>query len=70
MKDAEESGKMVTVEGGWAICPVCRYKHLKRVHENETAALVFIHCRHCKNEIPLTLKQGQCFQSQSQLIGR
>lgn len=61
---------MVTVEGGWAVCPVCRNRHLKRVRPDETAELVFIQCRRCKNEIPLTLKQGQCFQSQGQQTRR
>jgi len=65
-----DSGRMITVEGGWAHCPVCGWRHLKRVRPDETAALVFIQCRRCKNEIPLTLKQGQCFQSQGQPIGR
>ena len=54
---------MVSVRDGWVSCPVCGTK-LKRVRPDETAALVYVYCRRCKNEIPLTLKQGQCFQSQ------
>lgn len=61
-----KTDKMITVKNGWAICPICREPRFKRVRPNETAALVYVHCRRCKNDIPLMLKQGQCFESQGQ----
>ena len=51
---------------GWITCPICRNKHLKRVYPDEAAALIYVHCRRCKNEIPIKLNQGQCLQGQSQ----
>lgn len=60
------SGIIQASPDGWLKCPICGYSRLKKVQPDESAELVFIHCRRCKNEIPLTLKQGQSFQSQSQ----
>ena len=62
--------KIVSVKDGWVACPVCGNNRLKRVRPDESAALVFIHCRRCKNDIPLMLKQGQCFESQGQHAAR
>jgi len=61
-----KTDKIAVTEGGWISCPICGYKRLKRVRPDETAVLVYIHCRQCKNDIPIELKQGQCFQSQGQ----
>lgn len=66
MTGAEFSARIVAVRDGWAVCPICGNRRLKRVRPDESAALVFIHCRRCKNDIPLTLKQGQCFEGQGQ----
>lgn len=66
LTDNGKNGKMVTVREGWIACPICGNNRLKRVRPDETAALVYIHCRRCKNDIPITLKQGQCFESQGQ----
>lgn len=65
----ENSGK-IAVRDGWITCPICGNNRLKRVRPDETAARVYIHCRRCKNDIPLTLKQGQCFESQGQQDAR
>lgn len=40
---------------GWVTCPVCGYKKLKRVHPDEEAARVYIHCPRCKHDIPMAL---------------
>lgn len=61
-----KSGKIISVKDGWVTCPVCGYNRLKLVRPDESAALVYIHCRRCKNDIPLVLKQGQCFESRGQ----
>ena len=61
-----ESGRINTSPDEWISCPICGYNRLKKRKPDESADLVYIHCRRCKNDIPLTLKQGQSFQSQSQ----
>ena len=66
LTDPVQSGKMNVIKDGWLSCPICGYPRLKRVRPDETAALVYIHCRRCKNDIPLTLKQGQSLQGQGQ----
>ena len=66
LTDAPKFGKILPSKDGWISCPICGNNRLKRVRPNETAALVYIHCRRCKNDIPLVLKQGQCFESQGQ----
>ena len=61
-----KTGRMITVRDGWIACPVCGNSRLKRLRPDEDAASVYIHCRRCKNDIKLTLKQGQCLQGQGQ----
>lgn len=60
--------RIIPTKAGWIACPVCGYPRLKKISEDESAELVYIHCRRCKNEIPLTLKQGQSLQGQSQRV--
>ena len=61
-----KTGRMILIKDGWLTCPICGNNRLKRVRPDETAELVYIHCRRCKNDIPMVLKQGQCFESQGQ----
>lgn len=56
---------IAAVKDGWITCPICRSK-LKKVRLDESADLIYLHCRQCKNDIPITLKKGQCFQSRGQ----
>lgn len=65
LTDHESYGK-ITVKNGWIKCPICGDNRLKLIRPDEVADLVYIHCRRCKNDIPLTLKQGQSFKSQGQ----
>ena len=60
------SDKLKASRDGWITCPICGNNRLKRLRPDEAAELVYIHCRRCKNDIPFTLKQGQCFESQGQ----
>lgn len=60
--------KIIPIKDGWVSCPICSNRRLKKIRPSESADLVYVHCRVCKNDIPLTLKQGQCFQSQSQRV--
>lgn len=57
---------MEPAKQGWIRCPVCGNTHLKKVFPDETADLVYIHCKKCKNYIPLTLKNGVCLHGQGQ----
>lgn len=66
LTETRKSDRIVRVKDGWAACPICGNSRLKLVRPDETAELVYIHCRRCKNDIPLVLKQGQCFESQGQ----
>lgn len=66
LTETPKTGRIITSKDGWLTCPICGNSRLKRVRPDETAALVYIHCRRCKNDIPLTLKQGQCLQGQGQ----
>lgn len=65
MTDKRKSA-IIQVKNGWIKCPICGDNRLKMIRPDEDADLVYIHCRRCKNDIPLTLKQGQSFQSQGQ----
>lgn len=60
------SGRISMSPDEWITCPICGYNRLKKRRPEESAELVYIHCRRCKNDIPLTLKQGQSYESQSQ----
>lgn len=67
MQASTKYGRMLPVRDGWVACPRCRRnKHLKRVSPDEDAERVGVFCRDCKNEIFLTIKQGQCYESRSQ----
>ena len=66
LTETRKSDRIVRVKDGWAACPICGNGRLKLVRPDETAELVYIHCRRCKHDIPLMLKPGQCFQSQGQ----
>ena len=60
--------KIIPTKDGYIVCPVCGYPRLKKLTPDESAELVYIHCRRCKNDIPLTLKKGQSLQGQSQRV--
>lgn len=52
---AEAKVVEVPAKEGWAACPICGNNRLKRIHPGETAGLVYVFCRRCKNEIPLRI---------------
>ncbi|MBQ9685044.1 MAG: hypothetical protein IJV41_00660 [Oscillospiraceae bacterium] len=67
LKPGSKYGRILTVEDGWLTCPNCRRnKRLKRIEPTEDAERVGVFCRDCKNEIYITIKQGQCYESRSQ----
>lgn len=67
MKPQTIHGKMLTVRNGYLICPRCRRnKQLYKIHPGDEAKRVTLYCRDCKQEIPIIIDQGQCFESRSQ----
>lgn len=66
LTDTGVSDKITVTEPGWITCPICRNPRLKKVLPGERADLIFCHCRRCKNEIPIELKQDQSLQGQGQ----
>ena len=60
-------GRMLTVKGGWLICPVCkRNKHVSRIPPDATGTRIAVFCRDCKTEFRIDIDKGQCFESRSQ----
>ena len=67
LHNATERGKMLLVEDGFLVCPVClRNKHLKRIGHNERGENIVCYCRSCKQETVVDIEQGQCYMSRSQ----
>lgn len=62
MTGREKSAKINT-QDGWVRCPICGNNRLKKVQPDESAELVRIHCRRCKNDIAIRIDKGQCFES-------
>ena len=59
-------GRMLTVKGGWLICPVCRRnKHLLRIPPDTIATRLPVYCRDCKSELLIDIDAGQCYESRS-----
>ena len=58
---------MLTVEGGWLICPRCGHK-VKRIAADESAERVLVYCkaRECKSEFYIRITEGRCFESRGQ----
>lgn len=65
MQNQEKSDKMLTVEDGYLVCPVCRHKHLMKILPYTVATGVVAFCRYCKTENIVDIDRGQCFESRS-----
>lgn len=67
MQAVQEHGKLLTVKGGYLVCPTCRRnKRVMRVPQDAVATRVVAYCRDCKREHIVDMEQGQCFESRSQ----
>ena len=67
MQEYRKHGKMLTVRGGYLVCPTCkRNKRLLRVERRTKAEDLVVYCRDCKSEHVVNIEQGQCFESRSQ----
>lgn len=56
---------MKTNENGWVACPECGGKWLHKIEPDEDCKRLCLVCRNCKRKIYLTIREGQCFKSQS-----
>ena len=45
LTETGKSDRIIRVKDGWAACPICGNGRLKLVRPDETAELVYIHCR-------------------------
>lgn len=67
MQLRENCGKMLTTEGGYLVCPICkRNRRVKRISADEQAKNLILYCRDCKTEFRVDIVRGQCFESRSQ----
>ena len=67
LTDGAKSGKLLSTEDGWIICPRCkRNKRLKRIYPGEEAERVGLYCRDCRRVIYVRIHRGQSFESQGQ----
>ncbi len=52
MQNLDFRGKILTVEGGWLVCPVCsRNRRLLRILPQTKAQDLPLYCKRCGNEI-------------------
>lgn len=67
MQANEKHGKMLTVKGGYLVCPTCRRnKRLMKINPDTVATRAVVYCRDCKTEHIVDIERGQCFESRSQ----
>ena len=63
MQANEKHGKMLTVKGGYLVCPTCRRnKRLMKINPDATAERITVYCRDCKTEHKIDIENGQCFE--------
>lgn len=64
MQSQEFRGKILTVQDGWLVCPICnRNRRVKRITQDERAENLLLFCRDCKNEFRVDIAEGECFES-------
>lgn len=61
MERDKQTGRVeLRVEGGWAVCPVCRRnRRLLRVDAGTRAKGLPVYCRYCKHEITVDVEDGR-----------
>ena len=68
LTEYRKSDRIIRVKDGWAACPICGNGRLKLVRPDETAELVYIHCRRCKNDIRLCLNRASALRARASMI--
>ena len=64
LRSGSNRGKMLTVEDGYLICPVCRQnRKLQPVTPETRATRLPVYCRRCKHRIVVDIENGLCFES-------
>lgn len=67
MQSLQFRGRMLTVKGGYLVCPTCKVnKRLMKINPDTVARRAVAYCRSCKTEHIVDIEQGQCFESRSQ----
>ena len=67
MQTVANRGKILTVRGGYLVCPNCRKnRHLIQVKPDTEARNLVLYCRVCKTEHIVDIVKGECFQSHGQ----
>lgn len=57
-------GKILAVQDGWLVCPICnRNRRVKRITQDERAENLLLFCRDCKSEFRVDIAEGECFES-------
>lgn len=67
MKNTAERDIMLTVRGGYLVCPRCLVnRKVVKVDPDTTARNLAVFCRTCKLQLKIDIVEGQCFESRSQ----
>ena len=67
LRMAAECDRILPTAGGYLVCPKCRRnKHLLKLSPETEATGLIVYCRDCKTEFKINIRQGRCFESQSQ----
>ena len=77
MQSQQKHGKILTVRGGYLVCPSCEEnkrvcpncvvnRRLMKINPDTAARRVVVYCRSCKQEHIVDIEQGQCYESRSQ----
>lgn len=62
-----ESGKLLTVDDGYLICPNCRRnKRLLRIRPETEGKSIQVFCRVCKTEHVVDIVKGECQEGHGQ----
>lgn len=56
---------LLTVQGGFLVCPFCGNKKAQRIDLKTEARSLPVYCRKCGHEILIDIHRGQCSRSQS-----
>ena len=65
MQTTRESGKLLTVRGGWLTCPNCGKNRLLRIRPDTQAKSLPVYCRICRKEIIVNI-ESQSVERRSQ----
>ena len=60
LQAVKKYGKLLTVRGGWVVCPECRSnRKLLHIRPDTQAENLPVYCRRCKREIILNIERPE-----------